>query len=733
MKNFFNNPNGKRPERLDPATRDLARRMLCGENGRYLTETEAVAIDDSAAYAAMSVPQKQLCCVQAVAAKAPIRLIEGEYLAGSATLGAAKHGYTPACLAEKMDDPDYDGRFDWIGTNHVTLGFEKALKIGYKGIRKELLASLETFRAMPESAERNEKIDTLEAMYGCLEAASLWHERNMKALESRIETSLGPIQRRYKEIYENLRNVPENPPTNFKEALQSLWFMFAFLRLTGNWPGIGRIDKMLGGFLKEDLAAGRITLDEAREYIAHFWIKGAEWCNGDHQEVFGGSGDGQYYQNIILAGLDEEGHDVTNEVTYLVLDVIEELGISDYPVSVRLRPDSDPRLYRRVAEVMKLGGGILAIYNDQLVIDSLVDFGYPVEEARNFTNDGCWEIQIPGATCFRYYSYDLLGILQRDVLKMDEEGPSHLPYKSFDELFAAFSAAGKAYLQTEIIDKTPEMLHLPFNSLFASLLTEGCFTSGRQYWDGGARYLVFAAHPGGMPDTANALLALKKLVYDDKTLTLDELVDILKANWEGYETLRLTMRNKVTYYGNDDDTADAMMVRVYDDFIDSLHSLKSIDGYLNPAGISTFGKQIKWSHSRYATPDGHKAGEYLAHNIDPTPGTDLQGATAVVKSLTKMDLRKLPNGTPLTLRLLPSVVRGADGVEAVESLLRGFVSLGGIFLQFDILDVEALKEAQKNPDEYASLSVRVSGWSARFNTLNKEFQNMIIQSTGQDA
>ena len=721
--------------RLSPATRELARRMLSGENGRCMTEQPAVFIDDAETYKKMSREKQQMCCVQTVARKAPIRLIEGEYLAGSATLGIARDGWTPAALEEKQHFTANVDRYEFIGTNHVTLGFEEVLKKGYKGIRKEILDSLSSRRRLltGENAYKSleKEIDTLEAMYGCLEAAGVWHKRYMQALQDRITTSMGPIRERYRDIYTNLQNVPENPPANFKEALQSLWFMFAFQRLCGNWPGIGRIDKMLGGYLKQDLANGDLTIEEAREYLAHFWIKGAEWCNGDGQECFDGTGDGQYYQNIILSGIDEDGQDVTNEVTYLILDVVEELRISDYPISVRLRSDSEARLYRRVAEVMQQGGGVMAVYNEEVIIDSLQDFGYPLEEARNFTNDGCWEIQIPGKTCFRYHAYDMLQILQKDVLKMNEEGPSALEYKDFEELFAAFSRACRDYLQVRVFEKTREQLHLGLNSLLASLFTEGCITNGRQYWDGGAKYKVYSPHPGGMPDVANSLLAIRKLVYEDRTVTLNELVDILKHNWEGYEVLRLTMRNKLSYYGNDDDQADSMMVRVYEDYITSVNSLTSQEGFLNPAGISTFGRQIQWASHRKATADGHKAGEYLAHNIDPAPGTDVNGATAVIRSYSKMNWRKLPGGTALTLRMLPSIMRAENGAEMIEALVRGFISLGGIFLQLDMLDTDTLLDAQNNPDNYKGLAVRVSGWSARFVTLNKEYQDMIIHSTGQ--
>lgn len=197
------------------------------------------------------------------------------------------------------------------------------------------------------------------------------------------------------------------------ESLQSLWFTFAFIRLCGNWPGIGRLDVLLGPYLEADLAAGCLTLDEARELLAHFLIKGCEWISGGNY----GSGDAQHYQNIVLGGIGVDGEDVVNAVTWLTLDVLEELGISDFPTTVRLNRNSDPKLLRRVAEVMRFGGGILAIYNEDLVVESLTRYGYGPDEARAFANDGCWEVQIPGATCFQYIPFDALGVLQHKTLR----------------------------------------------------------------------------------------------------------------------------------------------------------------------------------------------------------------------------------------------------------------------------------------------------------------------------
>lgn len=731
MDNFFSCPYGQRPQRLSPATRFLAHRVLSGEWGRWLKDTPYLLVEDPEAFQKLPPVRKHAYAIGLIARKAPIRLTEGEYLAGASTLGGAAKHYIPVCLPENQYMEPNSKKFFCDSTSHLTLGFEKALKIGYKGLREEIWQSTAVHSAGLGDPERESKLEFLQSLMDCIDAATLWHSRYMQALAQRIETSLGPVRRRYEEIYQNLKNVPENPPRNFREAVQALWFLFDFQRLCGNWPGIGRIDKMLGGFLQSDLDSGAITLEEAREYLAHFWIKGAEWVNGTNEDIQPDSGDGQNYQNIILSGIDEDGKDVTNLVTYLVLDVVEELGISDFPISVRLSPETDPRLLRRVAEVLKLGGGILAVYNEPIVLEALTKFGYPLREARNFTNDGCWELQIPGKTCFRYDGYDLLRIFQQQALKMHLREPSALPYHSFEELFEAYSKAGAEYLQKNVFDRAPECVGHGNIALMASLLTEDCIAKAKNYWSGGAKYTVYSPHPGGLPDVANSLHAINQIVYQQKKLTLNQLVDLMKSDWKGNEALRQSLRNKITYYGNDDPEADAMMKRVYDDYTDHVASCHALEGYLHPAGISTFGRQIKWAAMRMATPDGHHAGDVLSHNIDPAPGTDLKGATAVIKSYSKLDLTKLPGGTALTVKLLPSVLKGEEGTEALENLLQGFLAVGGLFFQPDILDVETLLEAQKHPEQYENLSVRVSGWSARFNSLDKQWQNMVIQSTYQ--
>ncbi len=712
--------------RLSEATRQLALRYISGEIGRSV-QPAAFALDPGFLATGPTPNRHYAEAVRVIAARTPLRILPGERLVGAATLREAARHETPLTPFKSI--------------SHTTLGFEKALKIGYDGIRKQL----------DERSQRGaldaEGVDLIEAMRICLEAAGTWHARHVTALELLAAESCGEQQRNYEAVLSALRNVPEHPPGSFREAVQSLWMLWSFQRLCGNWSGIGRIDKMLGPYLERDLGAGAITLDEARELLAHFWIKGCEWTTGGGHNMADGpnTGDAQYYQNIVLAGVDEKGEPVLNAVTDLVLDVVEELHISDFPIAVRLSSHTPERLLRRVAAIQRLGGGIIAVYNDDRVIPNLVNFGYPLDEARNYANDGCWEVLIPGKTSFGYQPFDALLLLQevlglsaaepvaRDAKVECDEWKTHQPqpgmaalFPDFEALYAAFrerlAAAVEALLDTN-----------PFHDLpcpLLSLLVDDCIERGRSYTQGGPVYTVRSPHAGGLADVANSLLVIRRLVYETQEIALEELIRILQSDWEDQESLRLRIQRDFEFFGNDSVEADALMQRVFNDYTDLVGATRERHGALRPAGISTFGREVSaYLPHRTATASGSRKGAILAANFSPSPGTDKRGPTAVIRSHCAVDFGRLPCGTALDLKILPQCLRGESGLQALTGLMRSFVQLGGIFMQIDVVDSDLLRAAQAHPEKYPNLSVRISGWSARFATLSREWQDMIIERT----
>lgn len=702
---FYAQNGHKRPIRLSLATRKFAHDSLNRRYGLDTLKTNSVSLDEVPDFEQLSKIERYDIAIQKIAKEAPIRICDGERISGAATLGLAIQHQVPAT---------FEGTPVCSSISHLTVDFETVIKHGVNAIIKDAQKAFDGYKGTDKEAFSKSCLN-------CLDAFKIWHERYLNALKDLPA---------YKSNYEALLRVPFEPASSFYEAVQSIWFTFAFIRLCGNWPGIGRIDYLLGDYLKQDLARGVLTLDEAREILAHFFIKGCEWINGQ----FIGSGDAQHYQNILLAGIDENGKDVTNEVTYLVLDIMEELGISDFPTTVRLNKNTDEVFLRRVAEVMRYGGGILAVYNEDLVIKALVKDGYDEREARKFANDGCWEVQIPGKTFFSYSPFDSLRILQYQTLRGYD---GSVDFASFDELYQKYVSDLHAQVESIFLDQykkfvncdspIPETWIKRSPCTVVSIFERGCIEKGLSYLEGGPIYNICSPHIGGLADTVNSLYAIQKLVFEEKKLTLPRLLGILKDNWEGNEPLRQYALNKYIYYGNDNDEVDEIASRLLSDFAEICTSFNRKCGYRFPAGVSTFGRQLEWSSKRLASPHGRKHGEVLAANGSPTPGTDKEGTTAIIRSYCKTDLSKLATGAALDIKLLPSSVAGEDGIGALVALMKGFVTLGGFFMQPDVVDAALLREAQEHPENYQTLSVRVSGWNARFVTLNKEWQDMVIK------
>lgn len=702
---FYTSSELKRPIRLSEKTRQFAYESLSYKYGLDTRKTSHVSLNHIENFESMSEIEKYNAVIYEIVSQAPVRICENEKISGAATLGNAIRHVVPA----QYKDEDL-----WSSVSHLTIDFETVLKKGVNFICGEVEKSLKRYAG-------TEKEPFIRSCAHCIDCMKIYHQRYLEVLKNKDG---------YEQNYKNLNIVPFEPATNFYEAVQSIWFTFAFVRLCGNWPGIGRIDLLLGDYLENDLKADKITLEEAREILAHFFIKGCEWiCGGNY-----GSGDAQHYQNIVLAGIDENGKEITNSVTYLVLDILEELGISDFPTTVRINKNTDARLLKRVAEVIRFGGGIIAVYNEDLIIESLTEYGYSLTEARKFANDGCWEVQVPGKTFFIYQPFDSLAILQQDTLN----GYNNACFDSFEDLYNKY---------IEDLGEMVKHLKLDMRNYFlntgvptadwtwkptvpctvVSLFEQGCIEKGLSYFEGGPIYNVVSPHIGGLPDVVNSLYAIKKLVFDDKKVSFGELMQILKNNWEGHEELRVNALNGYLYFGNDNDEVDEIAARIVNDFADMCDSPIYNSGFKTPAGVSTFGRQLPWSENRLATPYGKKAHEILSGNYSPTPGTDKEDATAIIRSYCKSNLKRTVSGAALDIKLLPAYANNEYGVTAITALIKGFVELGGHFMQLDIADAELLKKAQEHPEDYKNLSVRVSGWNARFITLCKEWQDMIIE------
>lgn len=706
---FSTSSNVKRPIRLKKQTREWAWCSLQGKYGTEAMQTPYLEVQGDN-FKEWSLYDKYDYMIDLISRNAPIRVCEQELVSGSATLGDSINHHVPVF---------HDGKFVFWSISHLTIDFASTLRYGVDYTEAQIIERLKD-----EKLTDNQK-RFLQSLLNVINSLRIYHKRYLVATKD-----VKP------QIYNNLLQVPFKPAKNFYQAVQSIWFIFSFVRLCGNWPGIGRIDWLLGDYLKKDLKNGVLTIKDAREILASFFIKGTEWIEKDTPL---GSGDAQHYQNIVLAGVDENGKEITNQVTYLVLDIIEELGISDFPITVRINQNTPLKLLTKIARVMRHGGGVVAIYNENLILDSLTKFGYPLKDARTFANDGCWEVQVPGKTFFEYRPFDSLAILQRQTLNEYKD----VEFNSFEELYKTYVLDLKKQVKRIIDDRRNEWIEIQkiqnqkdyvcqfTPTSVISLFENGCIENALSYREWGAVYNVLSPHIGGIADTVNSLYAIKKLVFDEKKISFKEFMNVLEKNWQGYEDLLCYVKN-YSFYGTDNDQVDAIYSSILHDFYLICKSEEQThpDCPIRfPAGISTFGREIGWAKVRLASPEGSKIGAVLASNTSPTPGTDTEGATAVIKSYCKADLSEMVTGAALDLKIAPLTLVGDNGIAVLISLIKSFVSLGGYFLQIDTVSTETLKKAQQNPKEHKTLSVRISGWNARFITLTKEWQDMIIQRT----
>ncbi len=712
---FYSPIKEGRPVRTSDGTRRFAKDSLDGKYGSEALAHPFVTLTDTEG---LSPRQLYDRAVTEIAAYAPLRIVTDEdgavreLLSGAATLGAAIRHVVPATV---------DGTNAVCGSiSHLTCNFDRVVREGLDSFLARIDARME------DPVLNEQQREVLQSQRNAWEAMKTYHTRYLAHLADGMAQAKTETEKaHYKALYDTLSHVPFSPAKTFREGVQSVWFTFSFIRLCGNWPGIGRMDLMLEDLYQNDLAAGVITEDEARELLAHFFIKGCEWIHLTGR----GSGDAQHYQNLVLGGVDENGVDRTGDVTRLMLEIVEEFPIADFPITVRVGKSSPAWIRTKMAEVIRHGSGVVAMYNEDLIIDSLVGFGYDLREARKFANDGCWEIQIPGRTRFIYSPMDLYGLFLREVLRLDDEIPA--VYDDFDAMYGAFR---------EKMDAVLDGFHAGADHLFGDspsgvidLFEDGCIEKARAYHNGGPVYNALSPHFGGIPDTANAMYATQKLVFEEKKLSFADFMEILKNNWDGEEALRQYVRTHYTYYGNDNDEVDTIAARIIHDFVEDCRRVECRNDVLRPPGISTFGRQIEWREQRPASPHGFFRGDILSGNISPTPSTDMAGATAIIRSACKADYSRLTCGTALDIRLDPKAVSGERGITAIEGLLGAFLTLGGFFLQIDVVDNAILLDAQAHPENHQSLAVRISGWSARFVTLDKHWQDMVIERSIQNV
>lgn len=598
----------------------------------------------------------------------------------------------------------------------------------------------------PEATAKDEQ---LQGMDISCDAVIIFAERHADlaekmAAEETDETRKAELLK----IADVCRWVPAHAPRDFWEAVQMYWFVhLATITELNGWDAMspGHLDQNLGPFYEKGIADGTLTRDQAKELLSCLFIKVNNTPAPPKVGVTAKeSGTYNDFTNINLAGLKRDGTDGSNEVTYICLEIYNELRLLQPQGNIQVSERTPDNVIRAAARVFRNGMGYPSVFNADMVIQEQMRVGKSLEDAREGGTSGCIETGCCGKEAYLLHGYlnvpklleyalsngvDLLTGKQVSI-KTGELSE----FKTFDDLYAAFEKQMAYAVETKV--RVDNYLRYQYATNMAatylSCVIRDCIQKGKDYYNGGPRYNSDYIQCCGIGTITDSLSAIKKHVYDDGTYTLQELVDAMKDNWEGHEAMRLTLWNKTPFFGNDDDYADNIMRRVYDSLfhnIDGKHSILGPTYHLNMLSTTChnyFGQKLA------ATPNGRFSGMPESDGTSPSHGADRHGPTAVVKSLGKMDQVK-SGGTLLNQRFLPSVLAGEEGIEGVKNLIRAYFKLGGHHIQFNVVDEATLRDAQAHPDNYRGLLVRVAGYSDYFVDLDNYQQEEIIARNAQES
>jgi choline trimethylamine-lyase len=669
--------------------------------------------------------------------------------------------------------------------SHKTPYYYDVLDRGLLAILGDVEGVISETAAQPPSAERDETLAEFRAILIEGRAVIAMANRYADMAENQAEACTSSQRaRELRRMAEVCRRVPAHPAGSFHEAVQSFWFVNYALFSTNTHLSCGRIDQYLLPYLHDDLENERVSMAVAQELVDCLWLRfndraqirresffvpEAEAASikasgrggvvvdrsphegrAGHRIRFGYATDGadainHFGQNILLSGIRPDGTDGTSALTYLCLNALEKFPFTSPVVTARVHRGSPPVLLTRVAEVLKSGGGMPYVNNDDILVKGYSDLGVPVVDARDYANSNCWETMIEGKSdqeLIRGMNFLLFLelVLNRGVSKM----LGHLGIDTGDPLefvdFVALMDAWKAQLDRQVkegidlIGKGVADGSLEHSSHgrnrynpFLTALTHDCIARKRDVIRGGARYRIWHVMGEGVADAIDAMAAIKRLVFDERSVALATLLDALRSNWDGYEDLRQLIVHRSPKFANNDPYADDIGREMMRYFVErSRHHAARYPDIIFPMSVGTFSWFAMIGREVAASADGRRDGEPIAANFSPAPGTDVSGPTAAIGSYASMHVSELAAGAPLDLRLSASSVNGKNGTNRLAGLLKAFVNIGGNMLTVTVTDVEELRRAMKEPEKHRHLRVRMGGWSAYFVALSEEQQRLHI-------
>lgn len=602
------------------------------------------------------------------------------------------------------------------------------------------------FLADPRAQSRKEQLD---AMKIAAEAIITLGRRH--ATEARRLAGLENDPARRKELEEIARvcdKVPAKRPDTFHEALQYYWFVHLGVTSELNpWDAFnpGRLDQHLQPFYEREKEAGTLSHAHAKELLHCLWIK---FNNQPAPPKVGvtAAESGTYtdFAQINTGGVKPDGSNAVNEVTYLLLDVIEEMRLLQPSSSVQLSKKNPDRFMKRAAKIIRTGFGQPSIFNTDVVVQELVRQGKSIVDARNGGTSGCVETGAFGKENYCLTGYFNLpkileitlhgGIDPRSGKRLGPDTGLAEDFESYDELFEAFARQVRHFVDIKIRgNQVIEQLyatHLPVP--FLSLLIDDCIEKGKDYHDGGARYNTTYIQGVGLGSITDSLSAIRHHVFEDGRLAMEDLMQALKVDFEGHERTRQLLLNRTPRYGNDDDRADGIMREVFEVYFDAIDGRPNAKGGQYRINLLPTTVHVYFGSVIGATPDGRHAGTPLSEGISPVQGADRNGPTAVLRSAAKMDHTRT-GGTLLNQKFTPQLLASDEGLDKLVSLVRTYFRLDGHHIQFNVVDADTLRKAQASPGEYRDLIVRVAGYSDYFCDLGEALQEEIITRTAHDG
>jgi len=626
---------------------------------------------------------------------------------------------------------------------HTVLG-KKIYQKGFNDLRKEIKDEIDKldFYNDPEALD---KLEELKAMDITAEALIIYANRYANALYKHAEKESDPDRRiELLQMAQNCENVPSNKPQSLWQALQYYWFVHLGVTLELNtWDSFnpGRLDQHLHPFYLKGLEDGTLTPDFAKELLQSFWVK---FNNQPAPPKVGVTAQESAtytdFSLINVGGLKEDGSDATNELSFLILDVVEEMRLLQPSSMVQVSKKNPDQLLKRALKIIKTGYGQPSIFNTDAIVQELLRQGKSLIDARNGGASGCVETGAFGTESYILTGYfNLPKILEITLnngvdpltgkqIGIDTGNPHE--WVNFEDLYNSFEKQLNHFINIKIKgNNIIERLYARYMpSPFLSLLIDDCITNGKDYNDGGARYNTSYIQGVGIGTITDCLAALKYHLYDQKTLAIKEYLEALRNNFEGFENLQDKLRFETPKYGNDDDYADNLAIKVFESYYNAINGRPNTKGGSHRINLLPTTVHIYFGQKTGATPDGRFSNTPLSEGISPVQAADKKGPTAVIKSASKIDHLRT-GGTLLNQKFTPQLLATDEGISKLVNLIRTYFRLDGHHIQFNVVDAETLRKAQQNPEQYRDLIVRVAGYSDYFVDLTSELQDEIIQRT----